>query len=142
MRQIKTEIIIDAPIAKVWDSLVDIGAWSKWNPFIINARGDVTEGSTLNNTLLNNGKPMQFNPVVTEVIPQRKLAWKGSALAGAVKGEHYFSLKSIGSSQVKLTHGEVFSGWLVWLIFPIIYKQTKAGFVLMNEALKQRVCIN
>lgn len=139
MYEIKTEVVLNAPIEKVWAILTDLETWSEWNPFIIQASGDATVGSKLTNTLVNNEKPMVFQPVVTELEINKKFAWLGSAFAGGFKGRHYFALEAINHNQVKLTHGETFFGWLVWLIFPLIKQQTLQGFERMNEALKLRI---
>lgn len=135
MRIIQTEIILHAAIEDIWHMLIHIEQWSAWNPFIINATGNLCVGSTLTNTILNNGKQVTFQPVITALIPQKKLAWRGSAFAGGLVGRHYFVLNALSKHQVKLTQGEVFSGWLAWLIFPLIKQQTQAGFIAMNNAL-------
>lgn len=82
---------------------------------------------------------MTFKPVVTHVEENQKFAWLGSALLGGFKGAHYFVLEKTEDNKVKLTHGERFLGWLVWLILPLIRKQTLAGFIGMNKAFKARV---
>ena len=39
MREIKTEILIKAPIEKIWAVLVDFSNYSEWNPFIRKIEG-------------------------------------------------------------------------------------------------------
>jgi len=40
MKQIRTEIAIKAPSKKVWNILMDFGAYGEWNPFIQSISGE------------------------------------------------------------------------------------------------------
>jgi uncharacterized protein YndB with AHSA1/START domain len=40
MKHIKTEILINAPIEKIWAVLTDVSYYSSWNPFITKIDGD------------------------------------------------------------------------------------------------------
>jgi len=137
--ELRTEIILNTPPAAVWKELTHLSAWSAWNPFIVKAKGTLKVGCTLENTFMNKGKPMVIKPKVIHVQDQQKFAWQGSALMGGFKGEHYFILEPLTPNQTKLIQGEKFTGWLVWLILPLIKEQTHRGFIAMNRALKTRL---
>ena len=47
MREISTEIVINAPAENVWTVLTDCECYPEWNPFIPDAKGDVREGARL-----------------------------------------------------------------------------------------------
>lgn len=47
MKQIYTEIIIDADRETVWKALTDIANYSRWNTFILKMEGQVGEGHPL-----------------------------------------------------------------------------------------------
>ena len=139
MSSIKTEIIIHASKEKVWEILIDFQNYPTWNPFIISIQGDPKEGSRLVNTLLNGQKTMTFKPRVLKVIPHAYFEWLGSLwFKGIFDGRHYFKIEETGPDQVKLTHGEEFSGLLSTSILKQIGEQTRQNFIKMNMALKLR----
>ena len=136
---INTEIIIDAPIATVWDILMDVKNYPDWNPFI-HIKGQIAVRRPLENTIFLEGqKPQVFKPIVMEVLPQKILRWEGHLfIKGLFDGEHYFQLEAINANQTRLIHGENFKGLLAKMIFKMIGVATKAGFEKMNLALKQQ----
>jgi len=139
MKSIRTEIIIDAPITTVWDTLMDFKNYPNWNPFI-HITGNAKVGQQLENTIFLAGqKPQVFKPTVLEVQAQKILRWEGHLfIRGLFDGEHYFQLEAMGQQQTKLTHGENFRGILSTLVLKMIAAATKDGFIKMNEALKEQ----
>ncbi|WP_027000047.1 SRPBCC domain-containing protein [Eisenibacter elegans] len=137
--QIITEIVINAPKEQVFSVLTNLEAYQEWNPFIIRSEGKVMLGARLKNTMKNGDSPITFKPKVTQVVENEYFEWLGSlGIKGLFDGRHYFKIEEIAPNQVNLIHGESFSGLLVGYVLRKIGKQTRAGFVRMNEALKQR----
>ncbi len=137
-KKILTEIAINATRESIWDHLMDFNTYKKWNPFIIDIKGQPIKGERLTVTLKNGDNRIVFKPKVTEVVPFQTFAWKGSLFVrGLFDGHHYFCLEEISSSQVKLIHGEDFSGLLSLIIFNKIADQTSSNFMAMNLALKK-----
>ena len=63
MRQITTEIEINASVEKVWAILTDFKKYPQWNPFIKSIDGEIVEGATFEVTLEQpDSKPMVFKP--------------------------------------------------------------------------------
>ncbi|HEY0899898.1 MAG TPA: SRPBCC domain-containing protein [Sphingobacteriaceae bacterium] len=138
MQSIKTEIIINANKERVWEILMDFRNYPTWNPFIISIKGEPKEGSRLTNTLLNGQKTMTFKPLVLKVTPNAYFEWMGSLwFKGLFDGRHYFKIEETGPGQVKLIHGEEFSGLLSSSILKQIGEKTRQNFIKMNGALKQ-----
>lgn len=70
--------------------------------------------------------------------PERELRWLGRVLLpGIFDGEHSFRIEPAGEGRVRFVQAERFSGVLVPL-FGKTLEKTKAGFIAMNEALKER----
>jgi hypothetical protein len=142
MIEIKTETIINAPAAKVWEVLTNIKDFSNWNQFMPSIMGNLQIGSTLTVTIVPPGKKSStFKPTLIQYDSnQHELRWVGIlAAAWLFRGEHYFQLQTISNNQTRLIHGEKFSGILATPILSIIKNPTKAGFELMNQCLAKRI---
>jgi hypothetical protein len=82
---------------------------------------------------------MSFRPTVLLAAPNSELRWLGRLLLpGIFDGEHYFKIAAIGPAQIRFTQGEKFSGLLVCMFKASLDRETRAGFIAMNAALKAR----
>ena len=75
---LQAQIDIDAPVAKVWSLVSDLSRMPQWSPQcrLMKVLGPVRQGTT---TINLNRRGRLFWPttsVVTEVIPEKKLAFK------------------------------------------------------------------
>jgi hypothetical protein len=138
MREISTEILIQATPEKVWEAMTENENWGLWNPFVTRVRGRLVRDQTLHNTLEIPGqKPMTFTPRVLIAAPAKELRWRGSLfIPGLFDGEHYFIFEPLGVNGTRFTHGERFSGLLV---FMLNFKKTEAAFHALNLGLKKKV---
>jgi hypothetical protein len=139
--KITTSIIINATTEKVWDILTDFKSYSQWNPFIPSIEGDIKVGHILRVTITPpNGNAMKFKPTILVVNEHKELKWKGKLLfKGLFDGEHQFELIDNNNGTVTFIQSEKITGILVPLFKKMINVNTKNGFVLMNERLKDRV---
>ena len=137
---ISTSIDIDAPPERVWSVLVDLPAYREWNPFIIDASGDVAAGSTLSLRMALPGRdPMAITPRLLVADAARELRWQGKLLLpGLFDGEHVFQLIPIDGYRTRLLHWERFGGILLPIARGMIYDDTVAAFHAMNAALAKR----
>lgn len=136
-KSIKTEIIINASKEEVWEALTNFENYPEWNPFVVNIEGRLEKGFRLRNTLKSGGKTFVFKPLVVDVKPCKSFSWLGSLfIKGLFDGRHYFEIEEVNSRQVKLVHGEQFSGLLSSFILKKIGDETRSNFVRMNQALK------
>ena len=139
MKNLQTEIIINASAEKVWDILTDFAKFPEWNPFVLKIEGKPEVGTRLR-VELNNGKGISvFKPNVLVVEKNRAFEWLGSLpIPGLFNGHHHFRIEAISNNHVKFVQGEEFTGLLASLIMKQIGEQTKQGFISMNTALKDR----
>jgi len=140
MRNLETEITINASPEVVWDILLDHNAYPDWNPFITQISGPTEPGENL---LVNitppESKSMEFKPLVLKNDKEKEFRWVGKLLVkGIFDGEHYFLLEPVGNNETRFTQGENFTGILSGLMMKMIGKNTKVGFESMNEALKNQ----
>ena len=138
MKELKTEIIINAAQEKVWQVLTNFNEYPQWNPFIIYIDGKLREGASLTTKMLQSGKEHQFKPTITRLKEKEQLEWLGRLPLNFFNGNHYFYLESLNPGQTRLMHGERFSGLLSGLILKKIGEETLRGFQRMNLALKER----
>ena len=138
MKQIETEILINAKPKKVWQILTDFEKHPDWNPFIQSIEGEKSLGKRLRVFIKPpDNKGMTLKPVILKLDPEKEFRWKGKlGIRGIFDGEHYFILDEYSENQTKFIHGEKFTGILVPFVGKILDK-TKDGFNLMNESIKK-----
>lgn len=139
MREIKTQIDINAPATRVWSILMDFDKYPEWNPFIISIIGKAHLRERLKITVQpKNNKPMRFSPRVTLFKKEQQFGWLGQLLmAGIFDGHHVFEIKEKAEGGCTFTHREEFSGLLVPLFWKNLDTNTRAGFEAMNIKLKE-----
>jgi hypothetical protein len=138
--KISTTVDIDAPPDRVWDVLVNLPAYHEWNPFIVDARGEVAAGNALELRMVLPGRdPMTIEPQLLVVDAGRELRWKGRLfMPGLFDGEHVFELARIDDARTRVHHWERFGGILLPILRGLIYDDTVAAFGAMNAALARR----
>jgi len=137
--EIKTEILINAIPDKVWAILTDFDKYPSWNPFIKYVRKTVKTGSQIEVRIEPPGtKGMIFYPKVLALEPNKELRWLGHLLfSGLFDGEHSFKIVDNKNGTSTFIHNEYFTGILVPLFKKQMNTNTKRGFELMNEKLKE-----
>jgi len=140
MKQLHTQIEIDAPAKRVWEVLTDFASYPQWNPFIRHIRGRLAAGERLRARLAPpGGRAMTFKPKVLTAAPERELRWVGHLLLpGLFDGEHSFLIETLEENRVRFVQREAFDGLLVPLFSRSLESNTQRGFEQMNQALKER----
>ncbi|EHC18714.1 SRPBCC domain-containing protein [Fischerella thermalis BR2B] len=140
MKEIYTEIEIQAPDHQVWKILTDFDNFPTWNPFIRRVSGEVREGSHLEVQIQPPGKnEITFKPKVLRVMPNRELRWLGHfIIPGLFDGEHIFLIQSLTINRTHFIQREIFRGILVPFFTRQLETNTCQGFAEMNRALKMR----
>lgn len=136
MKNIETEILIDAPIEVVWRVLMNFEAYRDWNPFLT-IEGEPVLGNKLDVIINMDGRKNFFKPKVVAYEEGRRFEWTGKLLLkGLFAGNHYFKLDPVTEFQTKFVHGENFSGILQGTIMKKVRDKTIKGFETMNAAMK------
>jgi hypothetical protein len=140
MKELHTEIEIDAPAERVWRVLTDFASYPQWNPFIRTISGQPTPGERLKARLEPpGGRGMTFKPKVLNAEPNRELRWLGNLMVpGLFDGEHSFTIQPLEADHVRFVQREAFKGLLVPLFARSLDTNTRRGFEEMNRALKER----
>lgn len=136
---LQSEIVIDAPPARVWQVLTDTAAYPEWNPVIVRLEGPLQPGQTIEFENRGSKQTMTFRPTVLKAEANRELRWLGNLwLPRLFDVEHYFVLTPTADGKTHLTHGEHFKGILIPLTRRWLNSEIKDGFNRINAALKAR----
>jgi hypothetical protein len=140
MKEVRTEININAPAEKVWRILTSFKDYPNWNPFLRWLDGNVAVGNKIAVRIAPPGSnAMTFKPTVLEYTANKKFRWLGHLLfPGLFDGEHIFELTNNGNGTTTLVQREQFKGILVPLFNSMLEVNTREGFEAMNFKLKER----
>lgn len=139
MKELRTEIVIDASPEKVWKVLTELEKYPEWNPFICHAIGEAEIGRTVDIDFQPDSKGMKLHCTVARFQPNQELSWKYHVMHPALfHGEHIFTIEPLGEDRVRFIDREEFNGLLVPLQAKDIDTNTRRGFESMNKALKER----
>jgi hypothetical protein len=139
MNYLETRIEINASPEKVWQVLTDFKNYPSWNPFIKSLEGEMIIGRNFNVRIEPpEAQGMSFNPVLLAFEPNNEFRWKGKLFVkGLFDGEHQFKLLKKLDGSTTFIQSEKFSGILVPLFSKMIDNNTRKGFELMNEKIKE-----
>jgi hypothetical protein len=140
MRVLEKTIEIDATPDEVWAVLTDFDDYDEWNPFVTSICGAAEKGARLAVVLAPpGGRAITMKPTVRAAEASRRFAWLGHlGVPGIFDGAHEFLIDPGAEGTTVFTQRETFRGALVPFVGGVL-KKTEAGFVLMNQALKDRV---
>lgn len=136
MKEIKSEIDIQASAEKIWQVLTDLDQYQEWNPFLHHAAGKVEMDAKVNVTFIFGSRDMTLHCTVVKIEPNRELHWRYHVgFPFLYQGEHCFTLEPVGEGRVHFIDKEIFTGLLV----PLLVKEDDTGgFEAMDKALKAR----
>jgi len=139
MREIRTEVEIDAPAERVWSVLTAFDTYDGWNPFITHLEGELRPGSRLSVTMRPpSGRAITFRPSVTDVQPGRRFAWLGRlGVPGVFDGAHAHEVQPIDATHSRYVQSERFTGVLLPFVGKVL-RRTEQGFRAMNAEVKAR----
>jgi hypothetical protein len=137
MKELCTDIEIQASPEKVWQVLTSLDKWTEWNPFIHHAIGTAKVGEKVDITFRSGSKEMTLHCTVIKAEPNRELCWKYHVVSpGLFRGEHRFTIEPVGADKVRFIDCEIFNGLLVPLQAKDIDTNSRRGFEAMDRALK------
>lgn len=139
-KELRSQIVIDAPRETVWNILTDFDRFPEWNPFITKVSGRIEVNARLTVTMHPpGGRRTTFEPSVLKVEPNATLQWLGHlGISGLFDGQHTFELKSLGDDRTLFVQREQFGGMLLPFLTRMLGNETTRGFNEMNQALKRR----
>jgi hypothetical protein len=139
--EIRTQIAIDAPPARVWEAIADFSRYPEWNPFILEVIGEARLGASVRYRFeFPRGIRIWAVASIVRFEPGRELLWSAHFLARILlNGDHHFRVLPAGDGATVFEHGEVFSGVLLPIILPLLWLSGPRIYNSLNAALKHRV---
>lgn len=116
---IEESILIRGSIGKVWKTFTDLTCWADWNTVLRDVSGKdvcIQEGARFRCCLRPFVFPVYFEPEIEEVVPFRKIAWRGRKFGILARHEYLFAETENG---VLVTSREVFSGQTITMAGPV-----------------------
>ena len=139
VREIATEIEIDGSAQRIWEVLADFAAYPFWNPFLLKVDGAPKVAQRIRFWFeLPRGFRAPACATVLKADHGRELRWAGS-VPGLFRAEHYFVIEDTSKTRLRFRHGEIFSGLVLPLVWPILRGRGREVYEAMNVALKDRV---
>ncbi len=107
MKEVFSEIEIQAHAEHVMEVLTDFASYPEWSPFIRRISGQPKEGNRLKVYIEPPGaKGRTFRPEVLKAEPSRDLRWLGRLLIpGLFDGDHIFTTGQTGSEACPICSG-------------------------------------
>ena len=138
MKEIYTEIGINASAEIVWEIITDFDNFGEWNSFIKEISGVPKEGSQLKLfTKPPNSNGIGFKPKILKYEAEKEITWLGKLwIPKLFDGKHSLIIKKLDERSVLFVQKERFSGLLVPFLRNML-DNTKSGFEIMNHELKK-----
>ncbi len=137
--EINEKVEVNAPVEKVWATLIDFASYSEWNSQLEYLGGEVKPNGQLHLKLSVAGaEPYEFKPTISHWEENQRFAWLArTGLPRIFDGEHFFELEKIDERSTLVTNREEYRGVLSLLMKNLpMMKGAPAGFEKMNRELK------
>lgn len=138
--EIEESIEINASDEKIWDIISNFSAYPDWNTYIKYIEGNLRPGRSLYIETKNvNDNHATYRAIVTKVVENRELSWKGKLLmSGIYDSERFFVITSISKNRSLFTFRGNYTGLLVPMFWVLVKKNEAYDYEQMNKALKIR----
>lgn len=138
-KELRYEVIVDAPTARVWEVLVDVAAWPEWNPTLVRCDAPLVAGTDVTMRLQLGPLKLPMRQQILEVDPPRLLRWKTRQVPGLFEVERTFELKPLAGDRTHLAQYETGATPLAGKVVPLLERPIEDGYVNLAAALAARV---
>ncbi len=132
-REYRIRRSIEAPASTVWSLLTDAASYRDWNRSVIDLKGPIEQGNTIELVSVVNPK-RTFKLKVVEMTEPTRMMWADGMPLGLFKGERTFTITPSGEG-CEFSMVEQYSGPLAGLITKAIPDLTDS-FTLFADGLK------
>lgn len=138
-RSVHTEIIINAPIEKVWDELTNFQEMPNWSKSLQKIDGDFKKnGQTEVHFMDNKGKIGIYKHQLIHFEEGKLFGWSDPFILG-IRDNHKYQLEKISANQTKLIQSDEANGCATLLMGNFIMKFFLKSYTAFNQTLKNRI---
>jgi len=137
MKVFEAQIEINAPVDIVWKALTDFSKYPEWNPFILEARGELKHGSIVRFRVP--GVPAELSAPITSLVENQEFVWEANAPIPGFQPRYMRILQQIDDNRTLFVNREEFDGWVTTLLGPILEAQLGKYYPMTCQALKEFV---
>ena len=147
MRAVGASIEIAAPVARVWEVLVDVERYPEWNPFTVSVVTTFELGSPVDMQVALRGRrdaagrPRTMRQVeyITGFEEGRRFSW-GTNVGPSwfITADRWQELTDLGGGRTRYETSDEFTGIGVGFMLAIMERHVARGFREVAEALKAR----
>lgn len=135
-KTVRSELVIDAPVEKVWAVIADASKYPEWNPTMRVTEGTVAEGNTVAYQFTDStGTKSIINTTVKQIIPNELLRQAGG-IPTIITYDNFYHVEVVNNKQTKVSITENYTGVYVWFWNA---DTVEKAYEKQNEALKARV---
>jgi len=114
---VERSVDIAAPPERVFAILLDVSAWTRWDPSVTTTRAYAGRPLEVGDRFFQDPGGYAGDARVLDVVPSRALRWKGGNPDGSgVTGVHTFRLIGLANGGTRVIDREEFSKWYLRLI--------------------------
>jgi hypothetical protein len=128
---------VKAPPAAVWAAMEDFARWADWNPFYVEARGEMRIGAALDLRRVLAGQSQDLQAAIVDWVPGEQLVWRRT-IGPFARSLGYIEIEGLTPQASIITIGEIFMGLIGERVGKGQRRQLKEGMQALGEALKAR----
>lgn len=139
-KKYSARIDINASPERVWEVLVDLDQYRKWNPFTIKVETDWQPGSrvVLTVQMHENRKPISQVEYLARLVPGHEITW-GMNWGIWLKAERTQRISPLSREQVRYETEDRIHGLLCPLVHLFYGRSIQGGFEKMAVSLKKYI---
>ena len=134
-KEYRAEMLIDAELSGVWEVLVDLRNYSKWNSFTPKIRTNWTIGEKVHLTVQMNNKLLQQTEYLRSFERMKEIVWE-MKWPFLLRAERAQKLYSTSSGQTRYETIDVIQGLLTPLVHFLYGNDIQRGFENVALGLK------
>jgi hypothetical protein len=137
---LRDTLVIEAPVALVWDVIADLPRYPEWNPFVVGARSSLIVGDPISMRVqLFPFFVQSQRETILECLPEQLLGYGVTGTpTNAIRSLRRHELRADGPDRTAYCSHFELDGWLAPVTRTLLGRLLRSGFGAATQALEQR----